>query len=167
MVRWILKTFGGKFLGSLLRGVAEGKYGAGWQKAYTSMIGWKTVTGALLGGFAVVSVSVGWDSAAAVLATVGALGVTGGLLDKTWRTRPSWDNVPLWVLARDHGADIVAALGMAAAYFTSCTPETAAFLGRVHMTCGQGVLAVTALTALAAWLFPEAMTAEPPKVEGR
>lgn len=164
MFRFLMKTFGADIIGRELRGVAEGKYGPRAQAAYVWAQGKKTVIGVLLGVIAVSALALGEVEIGAAILTVSGIAVSAGLIDKAWRTAPSWETQVWWQLLRNHGAEVTAALGYLAFHFTSCTQETAAMLARVHLTCGVAAGIVTAVAAITAWAVGEAKLTDGPNL---
>jgi hypothetical protein len=162
--RKLLLSLGGKWLGGELRAMAEGKRGDFTKSTYWWLEGKKRILGGVMGAMSVALLSLGYGEAATVLGTLGGIAVGAGLLDNAWRTRPTWSSSPVWVLVRDHAADVTAVLGLAATALTTCTSSTAALLAHVHLTCASGIPVVTAITAVFLWAMGEAKMAMPPRL---
>lgn len=147
----------GKLFGSRLKRISEGKL-------YAALAGRKRLIGAVLGAVAVGLVALGQNDAAEMLGSLAAIFMAAGILDAKWRESPMF-SAPIWTFLRDHSADVMAILGGALAYFTTCSEATAALFARVHLTCGTGIAAVTVVTAVFTWALGTAATSAPPKVQ--
>ncbi len=163
MLRKLFLSLFGKALGAEARAIAEGKHGDFAKSAYWALEGRKRVMGLLMAAASVALLSLGHTDAAATVGTIAGVAVGAGLLDRAWRSRPDWLTSPLWILVRDHAADVTALLGILAASLTTCSASTAALLAHAHLTCGSGIAIVTAITAVFTWALGEAQMAMPPR----
>ena len=100
------------WLGSWIRGVAEGKQGTRLQAWYLALQGLKTWTGLILGAATAVMVYLtepvllDW-----VTGTLAALLLSAGLLDKAWRTPPvKVTESKAYRYAREHALDVRASV---------------------------------------------------------
>jgi hypothetical protein len=160
--RFLLKTFGPGVIGRELRGVAEGKYGHRPQAVYLWFQGKKTWTGVALAVAAVAALSLGEVEIGAAVLAVSSVAISAGLIDKAWRAPISWETNLWWQFLRSNGAEVVTGLGFLAYQFTTCSPEVASMLARVHLTCGTAFAIVTALAAVVAWAIGEARLTDGP-----
>jgi hypothetical protein len=127
LLRWI----GERWIGSLVRQVADGKFGLRLRKLYWSAVGWKTQISILVLGVAFIGLGLGLDpKLAETVGWVGGLAVSAGLLDKAVRSsgRPAWltDN-GAYRLAIEYAGTLATALSAALAWTMSsaCHPLTA------------------------------------------
>jgi hypothetical protein len=173
----MLRRLGLKALLSLvgreIRGVAEGKRGAGPQRIYQALQGRKRIVGILLACLCVALAQAGAALGEPGLVTAGAgIGliagvlVSAGLVDADWRSAVPSDS-RVYRLLRDHSADVALLLGGLAAALQACDAETAALLLRAHLTCGQAqaILGAVAAVLVQLGLQSEARLAEPPRVD--
>jgi hypothetical protein len=168
MIRWLLNKFGLGILGGELRKIGEGKYGPRPKAAYDFMKGKKTWTSAVFGLASVVLLALHQDDAARVLATAGAMLLPLGLLDKGWHVVPtSWTSAGWYRFLRDHSADFAAGLVALELKFQTCAAPTSELLARLHLTCTGGLVAVTILTGISAWMFAEGVMAPAPRLAGQ
>ena len=165
MIRKIALKLGLAWLGSWIRGVAEGKQGTRLQAWYLALQGLKTWTGLILGAATAVMVYLtepvllDW-----VTGTLAALLLSAGLLDKAWRTPPvKVTESKAYRYAREHALDIGAAITVASSYLIACDDQIAGYLLRVGLTCAGGIRILGCVGAVLAWLGLEATSAEPPK----
>lgn len=127
LLRWI----GERWIGSLVRQVADGKFGLGLRRAYWAACGWKTQISVVVMCAAFVGLGLGLDpKLAETVGWVGGLFATAGLLDKAVRAggRPAWltDNA-IYRLGVEYAGTIATALSAALAWTMSaaCQPLTA------------------------------------------
>jgi hypothetical protein len=164
MIRWLLNKFGLGLMGGELRKVGEGKYGPRPKAVYDFLKGKKTWTSVFLGLAAAVCLALKQDDVARYIAAAGAMLLPLGLLDKGWHAVPeSWTSMRWYTFLRDHAADIAAVLVALEVRFRACAPATSDLLGRVHLTCTGGLIALTVLTAVSVWMFSEGVVADPPR----
>lgn len=125
LLRWV----GERWVGSIVRQVADGKFGLGLRKAYWAACGWKTQISIVVLGAAFLGLGLD-PKLAETFGWVGGLLATAGLLDKAVRAggRPAWltDNT-LYRLAIEYAGTIATALSAALAWTMSdaCQPLTA------------------------------------------
>ena len=163
LIRQVALKLGGKWAGNFLREVADGTKGPGLQKTYLWLQGKKTAIGVLMAGICAVMIALGTESYLSWVAGLATFLVTVGLADKAWRSVPqSWLGANWYRVLRNNWADVVTLLGGVAASMTTCSPETAAFLGKFGLTCGTGILVITGVLAFGGWLVGEAKLAEAP-----
>lgn len=127
LLRWV----GERWVGSIVRQIADGKFGLGLRKAYWVACGWKTQISVVVMGAAFIGLGLGLDpKLAETVGWVGGLLATAGLLDKAVRAggRPAWlTDSAIYRLAVEYAGTIATALSAALAWTMSaaCQPLTA------------------------------------------
>jgi hypothetical protein len=136
-----------------LRDCGSGKYGPGWQKAYDTLAGAKSITGFAIGATGFILMTLGYDDPADTAVTVvGGLLLAAGLADKAVNSpgRPEWAaNSNLYRLLAEHAGWLATAFTSGFAYVTgaSCT---AYVIHGVTLTCAtQGKVLLGIAAALA------------------
>jgi hypothetical protein len=168
MFRKILLNLGLGWLGKQIRASAEGKHGPGPQKAYLLLKGKKTVAGLVLLFLCAVLAGAGYPAGAAGVGSVGAVFVSGGLMDKDWRKGVP-DDVKAWRwyrFALDRSSEIAAAMAFLMTAVATCDAETVALLAHVWLTCktAGAALAGLSLGLVQAGLMADVRLAAPPRV---
>lgn len=164
VIRTVALKLGGKWAGSQLKAIANGEKGPGAQKVYLWLQGKKTWVGVIMAGTCAVMIALGVEKYLTYVAALATFLVTVGLADKAWRSVPeSWLAANWYRILRNNWADIVTVLGGVAATLTTCTSQTAAFLGKFGLECGTGILVITGILAFGGWLVGEAKLAEAPR----
>lgn len=166
MLRKLAMKLGLKILGREVRAAAEGKKGAKPRAVYRAFLGHKTLMGVVLGALAAGLAVLGDGGAATGVGLVGTFLVSVGLADKGWRSQTPYTlrESRFWVFARDHAADITAAIAIGVTYFQTCAPDAAMLLGYLKLSCSTATSFLVVLGGASAWLFSEAKMAEPPRV---
>lgn len=166
MLRKLILKLGMSWLGGELRAIAEGKRGPSQKAAYDFMAGKKRVTGSVLAIVSVVALALDHGYVATSIASAAAFLLSTGLIDASWRSSPdSWAEASLYRLLRDHWADVVVVIGTTTAWLTTCSPDAAGLLSKVHLTCSSALMGVTAIAASLGWAVGEAKLAPPPRAK--
>ena len=160
MLRKLLMKLFLSALGKEIKGAAEGKKGPKAKSAYDLMKGKKTVTGVVLGFAAAGAGALGMPEVAGAIGTIAAFVIGVGLVDKNWRSE-----VPASAFlakARDYAPDITAAAAGLVAWSQTCSPQAAAILSKVSLSCATATTIFIGISGGVAWVLLEAKMAEPP-----
>lgn len=167
MFHALMLKIGLGWVGGQIRDAAEGKKGPQLATLYAWFAGKKTITGALLACVAIGLLSMGQVAAAGYVALAAALLMPLGLVDAAWRSAPeSLSSYRWYAFLRDHWGWVASGLGTLGIRFTDCSPDAAALLLRLHLTCAAALGIITVLGAVLGWAVGAAKLAPAPKGDG-
>lgn len=163
VVNGLAYKLGIKYVLNQIRAAAEGRLGPEWKARYWALAGWKTTTGLLLALTSAVLLFLGYQDAAATIATVAGLAIEVGLLDRAWRTAlPAWlAQSALYRFLAAHAANL------ATIFSTTAAAIAAGYCGGMDCHMAMLILGGLAAAAVQLGLLDAAWKAAPPIVSFR